>query len=59
MKVKYDKEVKAIYIELMDIPDGGVAHTEELVADTVFIDRNKAGDICGIEVLGVEEVLKK
>lgn len=56
MKVEYDKEAKAIYVTLMDIPNGGVAHTEELVPDTVMIDRTPSGDICGIEILGVDSV---
>jgi len=54
MKVEYDKEAKAMYISLVDIPDGGVDHTE--VADFVFIDKNEFGQIVGIEVLGVDAI---
>jgi len=56
MKVEYDKEAKAMYIPLVDIPDGGVDHTEELVSDFVFIDKNEFGQIIGIEVLGVDAI---
>lgn len=56
MKVECDKEAKALYIALADIPDGGVDHTEELVSNYVFIDKNEFGQIVGIEVLGIEEI---
>lgn len=56
MKVEYDKEAEAIYVKLMDIPNGGVDHTEELVPDTIMVDRTKLGAICGIEILGVDKI---
>ncbi|KKK61060.1 hypothetical protein LCGC14_3018130 [marine sediment metagenome] len=56
MKVEYDKGAKAIYVELMGIPDGGVDRTEELVPDTVMIDRTSSGEVCGIEILGVDSI---
>ncbi len=56
MKVEYDRDAQALYVELMDIPDGGVAHTEELIANTIMVDRTLSGDICGIEILGVESI---
>ncbi len=58
MIIEYDKEAKAIYVKLADIPSrfGVVDHTEELVAETVFIDRTKIGEIYGIEILGVDSI---
>jgi len=56
MKVTYDKEAKAIYIELVVIPAGEVSSTEELVPDEVMIDRFKNGTICGIELLCIESL---
>ena len=57
MIIKYDKEAKALYIYLADIPDGGVDHTEELILDTVMLDKDAQGVIVGIEVLGVEDIV--
>ena len=56
MKVTYDKKAGAIYIALTDIPNGGVAFTEELVADTVMVDRASDGSVCGVEILMVESI---
>jgi len=56
MKVTYDKTAKALYIQLL--PDGvsKLAPTEEIVQDTVFLDKTNLGQIYGIEILGVENI---
>lgn len=56
IEIEYDRGAKAIYIKLRNIPDGGVDHTEELVPDTVMIDKTKSGEIVGIEVVGIENL---
>ena len=55
MKVEYDKEAGALYIQVLPSDPSNHSHTEELIADVVIIDRNKAGQITGIEVLGIDE----
>ncbi len=57
MKVEYDKEARAIYIKVSDVPSsfGVVDHTEELT-DTVLVDYLPSGEVYGIDVLGVDEI---
>ena len=54
MKVTYDREAKAMYFEFMERGIDG--KTEELIPDEVIIDKTLAGQIAGIEILGVESI---
>ena len=56
MKAEYDKTAKGLYIYLTDIPDGGVAISEELMPSGVVLDKNKQGEVVGIDILGVETI---
>lgn len=53
MKVEYDEEAKALYIYIIDAT---IAHTEELVANEVMIDKTAFQQIVGIEILGVDKI---
>ena len=56
MKIRYDPVAHAVYISLVDIPDGGVAHTEDLVPDVLMVDRTEDGEVCGLEFLDIDSV---
>ena len=55
MKIKYDKEAKAMYIYLTDIPSpfGIVDHTQE-VTENLSVDFMADGTPYGIAILDVE-----
>ncbi len=59
MRVTYDREANAAYIELVEIPDGGVARTIELdrTLPGLLADLDAEGRLIGIEVLGAESNL--
>jgi uncharacterized protein YuzE len=47
MKVHYDEEIDALYLQLSDIvPDGAVE-----LAEGINIDTNEKGNLSGIEIL--------
>jgi len=52
--IEYDKNAKAIYIKIIESSPENHSHTEELIPDMVMIDKDKDGNITGIEVLGIE-----
>ncbi len=54
MKIKYDSEVDALYIELRDI----LAAKNIDIEEGVTIDLDKDGHIVGIEILDAQERLK-
>ena len=56
MKVRYDKDARAIYIKISDVPSsfGVVDHTEELVADTVLVDYLPSGEVYGLDIMGID-----
>jgi len=54
MKIKYDSEVDALYIELRDI----LAAKNIDIEEGVTIDLDKDGHIVGIEILDAQEKLK-
>jgi len=54
MKIKYDSEVDALYIELRDI----LAVKNIDIEEGVTIDLDKDGHIVGIEILDAQEKLK-
>ncbi len=56
MIIKYDERAKAIYIKVNDIIRGRDGSCEELIEDTIIIDRNKDGIITGIEILFIDGV---
>jgi len=55
MKIRYDKEVDALYIDLLDLPS---LESEE-IAPGVIVDYSKDGRIVGIEVLNVSQKLQE
>jgi uncharacterized protein YuzE len=62
MKVKYDRDVDAAYIYLVDeIPAGGVARTISVDPQTidgmVNLDLDDQGRILGLEVLDASKLL--
>ena len=56
MRITWDKQAHALYIELLDLPRGRDGSTEELVPDTVMIDKTALQQISGIEILGVDSI---
>lgn len=54
MRVTYDSRAQAMYFKFKE--RGANGRTEELVPDTVIIDKTADGEISGIEILGVEAV---
>jgi len=46
----FDVSTDARYFTLLDEP---IAHQEQLIGDSVILDLSEAGDIVGIEVIGV------
>jgi len=54
VKVTYDREAQALYIYIAEGLEHGT--TEELIPDTVMLDRSKLGVITGIEVLCVDKL---
>jgi len=55
MKIRYDKEVDALYIDLLDLPS---LESEE-IAPGVIVDYSEDGRIVGIEVLNVSQKLQE
>ena len=59
MKISYDPDADAMYIQLRDVKSD---YTKE-VAEDIIIDYTKSGEIVGVELLFVKEknpdVLKK
>ena len=56
MKITYDKQADAMYIYLQ--PQKKVKETKETGVNTI-VDIAADGDIIGIEILGVQEQMKK
>ena len=56
MRVRYDPIAQALYIKILEGNYKRKPGVEELVEDTVFIDKTTLGQIIGIEVLGVESI---
>ena len=54
MKVRYDKEVDALYLKLSDEP----VVESEMVRPGVVLDYNEKGELVGIEILNVTENLE-
>jgi len=54
MKVRYDKEVDALYLKLSDEP----AVESEMIRPGVVLDYNEKGELVGIEILNVTENLE-
>jgi uncharacterized protein YuzE len=52
-KVKYDADVDAVYIGLVDIEPGGIDKTIE-IKENVFLDFDKENVLVGIEILGTK-----
>lgn len=61
MRVTYDREADAAYIEFVEITDGGVARTVELdkALPGVLVDLDAEGRLLGIEVLDARANLPK
>ena len=56
MIVKYDPTARAISVRLVESNPQNHSHCEELVGDTVIIDRDKDGTITAVEVLGIDGI---
>ncbi len=54
MKVRYDKEVDALYLKLSDEP----AVESEMIRPGVVLDYNEKGELVGIEILNVTKNLE-
>jgi uncharacterized protein YuzE len=55
MKITYDKEIDALYIELQST----YAHHNIDITNQVSVDVTESGNIVGIEILDAQEVLKE
>jgi len=55
MKIRYDKEVDALYIDLLDIPS---LESEE-IAPGIIVDYSEDGRIVGIEILNASQKLQE
>lgn len=57
MKVEYDPEAQAVYIQLTDKKPyfGIIDHSQELT-DMVIVDWMKDGTLYGIDILGVDKI---
>ncbi len=55
MKIRYDKEVDALYIDLFDLP----ALESEEIAPGIILDYSEDGRIVGIEVLNASQKLQE
>jgi len=51
MKIKYDKKVDALYIDL----GKGIYETSKKITDTIVVDQTKTGKVLGIEILDVSK----
>lgn len=51
MKMRYDKKVDAMYIELSK----GVYKKSRKITDAIVVDEDKKGNILGIEILDATE----
>lgn len=63
MKIKYDKEVDAAYIYLVEITEGGVKKTypcdPKEVDGIINLDFNEDGQLLGIEIMDASKKLPK
>lgn len=55
MKITYDKNADAMYIEIID----GEFFTNKKTGDNIIIDLDKEGNILGIEILDVSKKMPK
>ena len=55
MKIRYDKEADALYIDLIDLP----SMESEEIAPGIIVDYSKDGRIVGIEVLNASQKLQE
>ncbi len=55
MKIKYDKQIDALYISLKK---GKYDHTKK-ITDSILVDISKTGEVLGLEVLDAEENIGK
>ncbi len=55
MKIKYDKQIDALYISLKK---GKYDHTKK-ITDSILIDVSKTGEVLGLEVLDAKENIGK
>lgn len=55
MRIRYDREVDALYIELVPLPPG-TAENRELTED-IIADYSPDGKLAGLEILDASQVL--
>lgn len=51
MKIRYDKKVDAVYIDLAR----GKYHVSKKITDDIVVDLTKSGKVLGIEILDASE----
>jgi uncharacterized protein YuzE len=55
MKIEYDPEVDALYIQFRPVPDGGAEN--RAVSDDITADYGPDGKLVGLEILDASVVL--
>lgn len=55
MKIRYDKEVDALYIDLLDLPS---LESEE-IAPSIILDFSEDGRVVGIEILNASQKIEE
>ena len=53
MKIRYDKKVDAVYIDLAR----GKYHVSKKITDDIVVDLTKTGKVLGIEILDASETI--
>ncbi len=55
MKITWDSEVRAIYLYVDESTSAPHDHTQE-ITDLINIDWDKAGNVSGVEILGLDSI---
>ena len=55
MKIEYDPEVDALYIQFRPVPDGGAENRP--ISDDIIADYGPDGKLVGLEILDASAVL--
>ncbi len=55
MKIKYDKQIDALYISLKK----GKYHHTKKITDSILVDVSKTGEVLGLEVLDAKQNIGK
>lgn len=55
MKISYDEQVDAVYVQFTDSPEQVVTHR---LTEDIAVNYSNKGDVVGIEILSAHEHLK-